>query len=247
MSINAEFVKMIVDRNPNREFYIEESFPLDLMYPYLEPHGLILKINHAALPSLSADTIQHDQDYWQARVQEMTGGWLRPETPLQTVLDFVDKTYGRKDLSDFTGNPHFVQDENSQKMFSKLRCAIAGLYAWRAGPLPKITSITIDPSNPQLGVTFQRAVTQGKLEYLPGSEGKRMIDAADLGFRQAFTLCPSSPEVVCRYSDFLVAQGRKKDAMAVLETGLRLTKTNDDKAATDIAQKLDELKALKTL
>src|SRR5208283_3633774 len=41
--------KVIFDKNPDREFYYEEVGPIDWMYPYLEPHGLILKINHQPL------------------------------------------------------------------------------------------------------------------------------------------------------------------------------------------------------
>ncbi len=33
MSINALMTKVIFDRHPDREFYVEESFPLDWMYP----------------------------------------------------------------------------------------------------------------------------------------------------------------------------------------------------------------------
>jgi beta-lactamase regulating signal transducer with metallopeptidase domain len=239
MCINAQFVKLIFDRNPTREFYIEESFPLDWMYPYLEPHGLIMKINRAPLAELSAETVQRDQAYWQARVDEMIGGWLRPETPVQTVLDFADKTYGRKDLSGFTGDPRFVQDEDSQKMFSKLRSAIAGVYARRVGALPTLGAVTGILTDPQFRVAIQA------LKYRPGSEGQRMIDAADLAFRQAFALCPSSPEAVCRYADFLVAHDRKEDAMAVLETGLRLAGSSDHYYGGDISKALAGLKAQK--
>ena len=37
--------KALFNQNPNREFYVEESFPLDWMYPHLEPHRLIFKLN----------------------------------------------------------------------------------------------------------------------------------------------------------------------------------------------------------
>jgi beta-lactamase regulating signal transducer with metallopeptidase domain len=224
MSINALLVKWIFDHNPGREFYLEESFPLDWMYPYLEPHGLIMKINRAPQSELSEETVQRDQDYWQARVDEMIGGWLRPKTPLQTVLDFVDKTYGRKDLSAFTGNPRFVQDEDSQRMFSKLRSAIAGLYAWRAGALKVV-------SPPGYRVQLE--------------EPPRMSAAADLAFRQALALCPNSPEAVSRYANFLVAQGRKEDAVAVLEMGIRHPGTSSDKSTAEMTLTLDGLKAQK--
>lgn len=39
MEINALLAKVTFDKNPKREFYVEESFPLDWMYPYLSPRG----------------------------------------------------------------------------------------------------------------------------------------------------------------------------------------------------------------
>ena len=56
MSINGLIAKVIFDRNPDREFYIEESFALDWMYPYLEPHGLIMKLNRQPLAQLPGDS-----------------------------------------------------------------------------------------------------------------------------------------------------------------------------------------------
>jgi len=87
-------------------------------------------------------------------------------------------------------------------MFSKLRSTIAGVYAWRVGALKAVP-------------------TTGEYVAPPCAEHQRMSKAADLAFRQAFALCPSSPEAVLRYADFLVAQGRKQDAISVLETALR--------------------------
>ena len=45
MAINGLLTKVIFDKNPNHEFFVEESFPLDWMYPYLTPSGVIMKIN----------------------------------------------------------------------------------------------------------------------------------------------------------------------------------------------------------
>jgi hypothetical protein len=63
MEINGLLGKTIFDKNSNREFYIEESFPLDRMYPHLEPHGLIMKINRQQMPELSDEVVQRDHDY----------------------------------------------------------------------------------------------------------------------------------------------------------------------------------------
>ena len=76
MEINGLLVKTIFDKNPDREFYIEESFPLDWMYPNLEPHGLIIKINRQPLPELSDEIVQRDHDYWTKYIQPMIGDWL---------------------------------------------------------------------------------------------------------------------------------------------------------------------------
>ena len=69
MQINGLLTKIIFDRNSNREFYVEESFPLDWMYPYLEPHGLIMKINRQPLAELPGDIVNQDHDYWTNCVQ----------------------------------------------------------------------------------------------------------------------------------------------------------------------------------
>ena len=45
MMINGLLCKVIFDHNPTNEFYVEESFPLEWMYPYETPFGIIMKIN----------------------------------------------------------------------------------------------------------------------------------------------------------------------------------------------------------
>jgi tetratricopeptide (TPR) repeat protein len=48
---------------PQRTFYVEESYVLPWMYPYLTPHGLIMKINNKPTP-LTAEMIRNDTDFW---------------------------------------------------------------------------------------------------------------------------------------------------------------------------------------
>ncbi|MDB6028733.1 MAG: hypothetical protein JWM68_4956 [Verrucomicrobiales bacterium] len=85
MEINGLMAKMIVDKNTNREIFVEESFPLDWMYPYLEPHGLIMKLNRQPLSEISEEVIQQDRAYWHPRVREMIGDWLTQRTTVQEI------------------------------------------------------------------------------------------------------------------------------------------------------------------
>jgi beta-lactamase regulating signal transducer with metallopeptidase domain len=204
MDINALLAKIIFDKNPDREFYIEESFPLHWMYPHLEPAGPIMKINRQPLAALPDDVIQKDHAYWQARVNEMIGNWLTDETPVKTVADFAEKVYVQKDLTGFTGDAAFVHDNYAPKMFSKWRSSIGGLYSWRMGVSP------YGPPAPS--------------QYAPksGAERQRMIKEADFALKQAYAICPFSPEAVYRYVNFLIDQKRKSDAVLVVQAAAHI-------------------------
>jgi len=193
IGVRELLTKMIFDKNPDREFYLEESFPLDWMYPYLEPHGLIMKINRQPLPGLSEEIVQSDTDYWIKYVTPLIGGRLKPDTTIEEVAAFMERIHLKKDLGGFEeGDPQFVQNENACKMFSKLRSSIAGVYAWRA----------------------QHATDAG--------EKKRISDAADFAFRQAWALCPDSPETLYWYVSLLMSEGRTADAILIAETTAKM-------------------------
>ena len=99
MEINGILTKMMWDHDRLRHsFYVEESYVIPWMYPYLSPHGLIMKLNADRTP-YDPKTAAKDRDFWD---------W-----------------YVRRLLSD----PMYRRDFAGQKSFSKLRAAIAGLYA----------------------------------------------------------------------------------------------------------------------
>ena len=212
MSINGLLAKIIFDKNPDRQFYLEESFPLDWMYPHLEPHGLIMKINRQPLPEMPEAIVQKDREYWTNRVAGMIGDWLAEDTPVQTVAEFVDRVYARGELGGFHGDRKFIQNDYAKKMFGKWRSSIAGIYAWRA-------------SNSK-----------------SSDEQKRMLKEADFAYRQAWALCPYSPEAVFRYSELLMSRQRKSDALLIAETAVRVI-PSDEKGSPKA--KLDDL--IKTL
>ena len=132
IGVRELLTKTIFDKNPDREFYLVEGFPLDWMYPYLEPHGLIMKINRQPLPALSDEIVQSDSDYWTKYLAPMIGDRLKPDTTIGEVAAFAEKIHVKKDWSGFAGDPQFVQSEYWCENFSKLRSSIGGLYEWRA-------------------------------------------------------------------------------------------------------------------
>jgi hypothetical protein len=198
MSINGLLVKDIFEHNPNCEFYLEESFPLDWMYPYLVPHGLIFKLNHEPLPALPAEQVAADHAFWSKQCGAMLGDWLKPETTVSNVCAFVSVVYLKKDYSHFTGDQEFVTNDFATRSYSKLRSSLAGLYAWR--------------------------LTMNKAE---AGDKAQLRAETDYAFKQAFALCPFSPEAVYRYVNFLLAQNRTEDAVLIAATASKLNPENE--------------------
>jgi tetratricopeptide (TPR) repeat protein len=108
MNINAILTKWIHDKNKNKHsFYVEESYVIPWMYPYMQPAGIILKINKEPLPSP-----EKDPALWKQIVARDTAYW--------------DNL-----CNDFLNRREFQNDSDAQKTFSKLRSAIGGLYLSR--------------------------------------------------------------------------------------------------------------------
>jgi hypothetical protein len=196
MGIHALLVKVILEHNPNSRFFLEESYLMDTIYPYLSPHGLIFELHHAPLVSLTPQVLDADNAFWTRECESLLGKWLKPDTSLSNLCAFAETVYGRKDRSHFTGDDAFVTNEFATQAFSKLRVSIAGLYGWRL--LNK--SKTDDPA--------------------------RLRAEADYAFRQAFALCPTNPEAVIRYANFLESEGRIGDAILLARTARKLAPDN---------------------
>jgi hypothetical protein len=118
----------------------------------------------------------------------------------------------QKNLTGFTGDPGFIQNDYAKRTFSKLRSSIAGVYAWR----------NVHPST--------------------SDEAQRMAAEADLAFRQAYVLCPYSPEALFRYATFLSEHHRADDASLLAMTSLKLDPGN--KQFQNLAQRLKNSEAL---
>ena len=72
MEINGILCDMIFKRNKQwHEFYVEESYVIPWMYPYLTPHGLIMHINAERYPITQTNT-NDDLDFWDWYVRRIT-------------------------------------------------------------------------------------------------------------------------------------------------------------------------------
>jgi len=218
MMINGLLCKVIFDHNPTNDFYVEESFPLDWMYPYETPSGIIMKINRNPLPSIPDEVFKKDHEFWTKYSERLCGNWITYDTTVQQIADFAEKIYLRNNYEGFTGDRKFIRDDDAQKAFSKLRSSIAGVYAWRL--VPQFCPPEYRPKN--------------------DAEYKALVRETDFAFKQSFAFCPYSPEAVYRYVNFLLPLGRFDDAMIVAQTCQKLDPYNG--ALAGLVQQLGEFK-----
>jgi tetratricopeptide (TPR) repeat protein len=221
MKINGLLCKVIFDHNPSNEFYVEESFPLDWMFPYETPFGVIMKINRQVVPSYSPEIFQKDHEFWSKYSDRLIGNWITYDTSVKEIADFAEKVYLHRNFSGFKGSRKFIRDDHAQQAFSKLRSSIGGLYAWRLGALSQV------PTPP---------------EYMPKTEAERdaLVRETDFAFKQSFAFCPYSPEAVFRYINFLAMFNRFDDAIIAAQTCLDFDPYNEQIAV--LIKQLQEMK-----
>jgi hypothetical protein len=64
MAMNGTIAKLIFERNPNHDFFVEESLPIEWMYPHLTPFGIVMKLNRQPLLSLPEEILRKDHEFW---------------------------------------------------------------------------------------------------------------------------------------------------------------------------------------
>jgi tetratricopeptide (TPR) repeat protein len=179
--------------------------PTEFTFANVSGETFRASINFRRIPThkkrLPREILDHDREFWSQYSKRLIGNWIREETTVGDVCKWARRIYLRRDLTGFTGDPIFVRDNDAQKAFSKLRSAIAALYAWRYGT-------TADQS----------------LKEMYARE-------ADFAFRQAFAFGPINPEVSFKYVNFLTARGRFDDAKLIAQT---LNETDPNSKAAQV-------------
>jgi tetratricopeptide (TPR) repeat protein len=214
MNINGLLCKVIFDNNPTNSFYVEESFPLNWMYPYETPFGIIMKINRNPLPELSDDVFKLDHEFWTKYTTRLCGNWITYDTSVQQIADFVDRTYIHNNYTGYSGDRAFVRDDDAQKAFSKLRSSQAGMYFWRMS-------------------------AQCPAEYRQKTAASQaaLIKETEFAFKQAFAFCPYSPEAVYRYCNFLLQMAQTEEMTGHPDKAIRYF--DDAILVGETCQKLD--------
>ena len=123
LAVNGLIVREIFEHNKDRHpCYVECDYVFPWMYPYLEPYGLIFKLNPAPVPALIAAAVARDRAYW------------------ETLSD------------DLLNSTKFRQDAAAQKVFCQLRTAQASLYAyrqmWAEAEIAFRQALQLCPNNP---------------------------------------------------------------------------------------------------
>ena len=99
---HAAIAQWIFEKNKDkREFFIEESFPMEWTYAYAVPNGLSYRLNKEPLASLPPEVVAEDFRYWN---------------------EYVDRLLGDK---------NFHQDFDAKRSFSKLRNSTGNIYRAR--------------------------------------------------------------------------------------------------------------------
>ncbi|MEI7864222.1 MAG: DUF2723 domain-containing protein [Chthoniobacterales bacterium] len=99
---HAGIAQWIFEKNKDkREFFIEESFPMEWTYAYAVPHGLCYRLNKEPLATLPPEVVADDFRYWSA---------------------YVDR---------LLGDPNFKEDFDAKRSFSKLRNSTGNIYRAR--------------------------------------------------------------------------------------------------------------------
>lgn len=211
MGVNGILAKIIFDKNPDHEFFIEESFPLDWMYPYLTPYGIIMKINRKPVAKFTPELIARDHEFWGKYMERLIGNWITYETSMEDICDFAYEVYLKGNFRGYKGDMKFLRDDDAQKSFSKLRSAITGLYWWRAN-----------------------STTSAEEQQL-------LLREAEFSAKQAYALCPFSPEALYKLVNMLVLQGRFDESINLIMTSMMFDSEND--GLKDLLAQVESIKA----
>ena len=175
MGINGILAKMIFDHNKEtHDIYLEESYVIPWMYDYLSPHGLVMKLNAEEVGKFNESDLTADREFWDWQTRRLLDD---PRYCQRRTEPW--RTYEQEEARGAKDDGHRI----ACRAYSKLRCAIAGLYAWKTRP------------------------------WSSQSNSSNYAREAAAAFREANMLDPQSPEAAFRYIQEILLVNDKWDAI----------------------------------
>jgi hypothetical protein len=130
MAINELLVRVIIDKNPSREIYLEESYALESLYGQSLPHGLIFKVNHRPLEQLPPPVVEADHQFWIDECRALLGKAVQDGTGMAELCSWTERVFLHPESGGFEGNPVYVKDAQAPQYYSQCRSALAAYYQW---------------------------------------------------------------------------------------------------------------------
>jgi tetratricopeptide (TPR) repeat protein len=215
---HAAIAQWIFEKNKDkREFFIEESFPMEWTYAYAVPNGLSYRLNKEPLQTLPPEVVEQDFTFWNA---------------------YVDR---------LLGNKNFHEDFDAKRSFSKLRNSTGNIYRarrmWPEAERAYRQALQLHPNNMEslvalsdilraqkrwneMAVIWDRAIEgdpnnrsvgKARARVIRLREADREIDA----LQRELAATPQNPEVVSALLRLYVESGQPDQVRRQLEQSSR--------------------------
>jgi hypothetical protein len=143
MAINELLVKLIIDKNPTRQIYLEESYPLESLYSQSLPQGLIFKVNHEPLEKLPRSVVEADHRFWSNECRTLVGKVIQDEAGISELCSWTERVYLQQKPEGQGADASYLRDAVAQQYWSQCRSAIAAYYEWWGKKSEKIDSVRL--------------------------------------------------------------------------------------------------------
>ena len=143
MSINELLVKVIIDKNPTREIYLEESYALESLYGQSLPHGLIFKVTHQPLEQLPGPVVEADHQFWTDECRKLVGNVIEEVTSVTELCSWSERVLLRQESRSFEGDREFLKGAQAPQYYSQCRSALAAYYHWWSKQSEKSEAVSL--------------------------------------------------------------------------------------------------------
>lgn len=157
MKINEILAKKLFEKNKGQHaMYVEESYPIEWMYDYMAPHGLVMKLNAEKPGAVSDEEVRDNDEFWD---------WMTKQ--LLSCPQFAKRRaeYWRR-----TADGEWDPDHRmGVRAFAKLRLTHAKLYARQAKNSIAFArairqAIAIDPQDKETCINYAAFLKVNKLD-----------------------------------------------------------------------------------